>query len=86
MVNLMPEGTFHMDKRLENLVTQPSGGYTLSFEDGTTAEADAVIGADGIKSRVRQILLGKDNPDAYPKYSGEFGKNLVNISVCKKLT
>ena len=76
MVTLMPEGTFHMNKRLENLVRKPSGAYTLSFQDGTTTEADAVIGADGIKSAVRQILLGNDNPDAYPKYSGEFGKYL----------
>ena len=76
MVALMPEGTFHMNKRIENLIEKPSGAYTLSFQDGTTTEADAVIGADGIKSTVRQILLGKDNPDAYPKYSGEFGKHI----------
>ena len=70
-----------MDKRVEDLVTKPSGGYILSFQDGTRVEADAVVGADGIKSRIRQILLGKDNPDAYPKYSGEFGKYPPSDSV-----
>ena len=33
-------------------------GVRLSFADGTSAEADAVIGADGVHSRVREILLG----------------------------
>lgn len=28
-----------------------------------------VIGCDGIKSRVRQILLGEDNPASYPHYT-----------------
>ncbi|OAP55327.1 hypothetical protein AYL99_10300 [Fonsecaea erecta] len=73
MVSLMPEGTWHMDKRLTSIEENPSGGVTLGFEDGTKSDADAVIGADGIKSRTRQILLGEDNPDAKPKYSGEFG-------------
>jgi 2-polyprenyl-6-methoxyphenol hydroxylase-like FAD-dependent oxidoreductase len=31
--------------------------YQLTFEDGTIANADAVIGADGIKSVVRHQIL-----------------------------
>ena len=38
----------------------------LTFDDHTHAEADWVIGADGVNSRVREILLG---PEA-PKYTG----------------
>ncbi|KIX08903.1 uncharacterized protein Z518_03560 [Rhinocladiella mackenziei CBS 650.93] len=72
MVSLMPEGTFHMDKRLESLEENPSGGITLTFADGTMFDADAVVGADGIKSKTRQILLGEENPDSRPKYSGEY--------------
>jgi salicylate hydroxylase len=30
---------------------------------------DIVIGCDGIKSRVRQVLLGKGNPASYPHYT-----------------
>ena len=57
----------------------------LQFEDGTEVEADAgtrvrcevheytlivsVIGCDGIKSRVREIMFGKDNPVSHPKYT-----------------
>jgi 6-hydroxynicotinate 3-monooxygenase len=38
----------------------------LRFEDGTHADADIVIGADGIASKVREILLGVEAPE----YSG----------------
>lgn len=73
MVSLMPDGTFHMDKRLKSLTQTSAGGFTLIFEDGSQVDADAVVGADGVKSKTRQLLLGEDNPDSYPKYSGEFG-------------
>jgi salicylate hydroxylase len=44
----------------------------MNFLDGTTAEADCVIGCDGIKSRVRQILFGKDHPSARPVYTHKY--------------
>ncbi|RYP69332.1 hypothetical protein DL769_005294 [Monosporascus sp. CRB-8-3] len=47
------------------------GRLVLRFRDGTAAEADIVIGCDGIHSRVRQILLGADNPAAHPSYTGK---------------
>ncbi|MGI9277988.1 MAG: FAD-dependent monooxygenase [Endozoicomonas sp.] len=34
----------------------------MTFADGSTARADIVIGADGINSRIREILLGKEDP------------------------
>lgn len=33
----------------------------LSFADGSTAEADVVLGADGIKSSVRNYVLDEDS-------------------------
>jgi salicylate hydroxylase/6-hydroxynicotinate 3-monooxygenase len=39
-----------------------SGGVSLRFSDGSRAEADVVIGADGVHSRVREILLGPERP------------------------
>ena len=42
---------------------EPAGEIIrLEFDDGTTAEADIVIGADGVYSRVREILLGVEEP------------------------
>ena len=40
----------------------------LHFADGTTATADAVIGADGIHSYVREFMMGKE--EAKPTFSG----------------
>ena len=34
----------------------------VQFEDGRTAQADLVVGADGIKSAVRRHVLGADQP------------------------
>ena len=31
-----------------------------------------VIGCDGIKSRVRRIVLGEDNPQSHPHYSHKY--------------
>ncbi len=57
----VPVERVHLDKRLVGL--EPRGdGVTLAFEDGTRVQADAVVGADGVHSLVREILLGPDRP------------------------
>jgi len=43
-------------------VTQRPDGVTLAFADGRTAGADVAIGADGIRSAVRESLFGPDAP------------------------
>ena len=43
-------------------VTQTADGATLTFTDGRTAGADIVVGADGIRSAVRESLYGADAP------------------------
>jgi len=58
-------GTLQFGKRLVNIGTRRAGTQ-LIFDDGTEAETDIVIGADGINSKVREILLG---PQA-PTYTG----------------
>jgi len=45
----------------------------LRFDNGATAEADIVIGADGIDSRVREALFG---PEA-PRYTGRIAPRAV---------
>ncbi|KAK6851162.1 hypothetical protein PG990_007948 [Apiospora arundinis] len=74
-LELVPEGTVQFGKRLEGIseeaaTTGAKPGdvvIKLSFKDGTTAEADALIGADGIHSASRRYLLGDDHPATEPK-------------------
>ncbi|KAL8419193.1 hypothetical protein RB594_002414 [Gaeumannomyces avenae] len=44
----------------------------MTFADGTTARADVVVGCDGIRSRVRQVMFGPASPVSHPCYSGKF--------------
>src|SRR5581483_1632204 len=39
------------------------GRVRLGFDNGASAEADAVIAADGIHSTVKDILFGKETPN-----------------------
>jgi 6-hydroxynicotinate 3-monooxygenase len=57
---LRPE-SLRFGKRLVGLDEKP-GGMRLAFADGTSAEADVVIGADGVNSKIREILLGPEDP------------------------
>src|ERR1700686_5779398 len=58
---VVPQDIIHLDKKLVGL-EQRAGQVTLAFADGTRAHADAVIGADGVHSVVRDIIIGPDEP------------------------
>lgn len=61
-------------------VDETPGGVTATFDDGTTATADVLIGADGIRSTVRTLI----DPDAPgPEYGGvlSFGGYAVGSGV-----
>jgi len=55
----VPKDRIALDKKLVDLDWR-SDSVTLRFADGTTARADAVIAADGIHSRVRELWLGAE--------------------------
>jgi salicylate hydroxylase/6-hydroxynicotinate 3-monooxygenase len=57
----LPQEIIHLNKRLVGL-EQTKGQVLLSFADGTTARADAAIGADGVHSLVRDLIVGPDAP------------------------
>ena len=61
LASVVPAETIHLNKKLTGL-DQKGGVVTLSFEDGSKATADAVIGADGVHSIVRDIIVGPDAP------------------------
>jgi 2-polyprenyl-6-methoxyphenol hydroxylase-like FAD-dependent oxidoreductase len=61
LTSVVPGAIIQLNKKLAGLA-QNGGPVTLSFSDGTTATADAVIGADGVHSKVRDIIIGLDKP------------------------
>lgn len=72
LIKLMPPDVARFGKRLVSLEDMGTDGIRLSFLDGTAARHAAVIGCDGIKSEMRKYLLGRDNPTAYPQYTGKY--------------
>ncbi|MFZ2177516.1 MAG: FAD-dependent monooxygenase [Rhodococcus sp. (in: high G+C Gram-positive bacteria)] len=75
LVSVLPEGMVHLGHKLES-VEDRGETSVLTFVGGKTVEADLVVGADGIKSVVRQQLFS----DKGPVYSGEHAYRAV-ISV-----
>lgn len=59
--SVVPPGVLQVGKRLAE-IEERVDSVRLIFADGTSAEADIVIGADGINSRLREILLGPEQP------------------------
>jgi len=68
----LPEGALRLDHRLTGIVDNGPTA-TLTFANGTTAEADVVIGADGIRSLVRTTLF----TDAEPVFAHEHAYRVV---------
>jgi salicylate hydroxylase/6-hydroxynicotinate 3-monooxygenase len=61
LASALPADIIHLGKKLSG-IDQSGGQVTLSFEDGSKVKADAVIGADGVHSTVRDIVVGPDAP------------------------
>jgi salicylate hydroxylase len=52
----------HLGARCRGLV-QDDDSVSLLLESGATVRGDALIGADGVHSRIRQALFGADTPE-----------------------
>ena len=57
----LDHSAIHLGHRLTGL-EERSDRIVLAFANGTQVEADIVIGADGVRSVIRQALYGDDNP------------------------
>ncbi|KAJ5279594.1 salicylate hydroxylase [Penicillium angulare] len=69
----VPQERMHASKKLVTFDKNSDGSLTLHFADGTTHDCDVLIGADGIRSTVRRLLLGEDEPSAFPRNSCAWG-------------
>jgi len=83
---LVPPECLSLGKKLKQLFKEGNGAVTLEFEDGTSAEADCVLGADGIHSVVREYLLGADHPATKPKNHDRWQvyRTLVSMEEAKR--
>ena len=59
--SVVPDDIIKLNKKLAGL-DEKNGGVELTFTDGTKAQHDAVIGADGVHSLVREHVVGADKP------------------------
>lgn len=60
-----PAADYRFGMGLER-IEQDAGSVTAIFPDGTRATAELLVGADGVRSTVRELLL----PEAQPRYAG----------------
>jgi 6-hydroxynicotinate 3-monooxygenase len=70
---LVPGDIIRLEHRLVGLDHGPAGTVRMAFANGERAEADAVIGADGVHSVVREFMLGKEQP----RYTGRVAYRTV---------
>jgi salicylate hydroxylase len=57
LVGIVPKGICFFGKKLINIERLDDGTTMLAFEDGSAAEADVVIGCDGIRSATRRLIF-----------------------------
>ena len=79
LAGAVPPEIVHFDKKLVGL-EQRGKLVRLAFADGASAQADAVIGADGVHSVVRDIIVGPDAPlhKGRIAYRAVFSAKLLN--------
>jgi 6-hydroxynicotinate 3-monooxygenase len=65
-------GSLQFNKRLRSL-SDTGASVRLEFADGTHAEADLVVGADGVNSQVREFVVGPGKP----QYTGHVAHRAV---------
>ena len=72
-------GTIAFNHQLVDL-QEDGGSMHLAFANGANAEAEIVIGADGIRSKVRDILLGPEPPQfaGFTAYRAIFPADRLN--------
>jgi salicylate hydroxylase len=61
LADAVPQANIQLGRRCTRVESR-NGTVGLSFENGTGAEADVVVGCDGIRSAVRACVFGGEGP------------------------
>lgn len=72
LLGVLPQGMVHLGHKLESVQDKGSSSV-VTFANGTSVQADLIVGADGIKSVVREQLFS----DKAPVFSGEHAYRAV---------
>jgi 6-hydroxynicotinate 3-monooxygenase len=73
LADVVPAEVIRLNHKLAGLEHGPADTVRMRFTNGESAEADAVIGADGVHSVVREIMLGHEQP----RYTGRVAYRTV---------
>lgn len=55
-------GSIHLGHRAVGIDRRAGGGGQATFSNGVTAQGDLVVGCDGIRSAVRELMFGHEDP------------------------
>ena len=88
LAETVPSGVIRLNHKLAGF-DRHAGGVQMRFTNGETAEADAMIGADGVHSVVREAMFGVEQPTFTGRvaYRAVFPTRLLNrlaIDPCVK--
>uniref|UniRef100_A0A0C4DI35 Salicylate hydroxylase homolog 1 n=1 Tax=Fusarium oxysporum (strain Fo5176) TaxID=660025 RepID=A0A0C4DI35_FUSOF len=72
LLNILPNDVIRFNKHLAKAEDQGNDKVQLFFQDGTIEEADAIVGCDGIKSKMRELLVGQNHPSAKCSYTHKY--------------
>ena len=87
LAGVVPKEKIFLNKKLVDL-KQSAKGVSLSFADGTSASADAVVAADGVHSTVRELLFGTESPvyNGHVAYRAVYPSSLVGRDLGRSRT
>src|ERR1700761_4875001 len=63
LASAVPAEAIHLSHRVVGIDQHPDRGVQLTFANGNSTEADAVVASDGVHSFVKEQLFGKDEPN-----------------------